>query len=94
MPRRAPKPPRQPEYLTRAEANSLDSELSRRGTKILEGRVRENVADAMRVAHIRPALIYAYARTGLLVTETTRSGYSGEQLQAWEAALRTYGKAP
>jgi hypothetical protein len=98
MPPRAPRPPRpprpeQPDYLTRAEANALASELDRRGDSIASGRIRQNVAEAMRVAGVRAAMIYAYARTGLLVTGSMQSAFSSEQLQAWRAAVREYRKA-
>jgi hypothetical protein len=81
-----------PDWLTATEENALTIELGRRGKHILAGQVRQNVAEAMRAARVRPAMIYAYFHTGLLVTEATRHGYSSEQLQAWEAALREYDK--
>jgi hypothetical protein len=80
--------PRQPDWLSTAEANALASELSRRVAKIQEGPVRQNIAEAMRVARIRPTMINAYLRTGLLVTEATRDGYSDEELRVWEEAVR------
>jgi hypothetical protein len=85
-------PRREPDWLTRAEENALAIELGRLRS-IFPGQVRQNVAEAMRAARIRPVMIYAYVRTGLLVTETTRGGYSGQQLQTWESAVRDYGKA-
>ena len=84
---------KEPDWLTAAEANALANELTGRGADILEGRVRQNVAEAMRVARIRPEMIYAYVHTGLLVTGATRGGYSREQLRDWEAAVRAYGRA-
>jgi hypothetical protein len=53
--------------------------------------VRQNVADAMRAAGIRAAMIYAYAHTGFLITETTRQAFTRDQLRSWEAAVRRYG---
>src|SRR5262245_53057382 len=62
-----------PNWLTQAEADALVRELDRRGEDISTShRVRALVGDAMRAARIRPAMIYAYLHTGLLITETTR----------------------
>jgi hypothetical protein len=86
-------PRTEPDWLTATEENALTIELGRRGKNILAGQVRQNVVEAMRAARIRPAMIYAYVHTGLLVIQATRGGYSPEQLRAWEAALREYEKA-
>jgi hypothetical protein len=82
-----------PNWLTATEEKALAIELARRGYNILAGQVRQTIAEAMRAARVRPAMIYAYFHTGLLVTEATRHGYSSEQLQTWEAALREDEKA-
>jgi hypothetical protein len=83
---------RDPDWLTATEENALAIELGRQGRNILKGQLRHNVAEAMRAARVRPALIYAYVHTGLLVTEVTRGGYPPHQLRAWEAAVREYEK--
>jgi hypothetical protein len=89
--RSSPRRRKQLDWLTSAEEKALASELGRREAGILEGRVRQNVADAMRAAGTRPAMIYAYVRTGLIVTETTRAAYSAQELHTWESAVRSYG---
>ena len=88
------KPAQLPDYLTNIEADALDSEFSRRGSKVFDAPVRQGVVDAMRAARIRPSMMYAYARTGLLITEASQGGYSPAQLASWLAAVRAFGKAP
>jgi len=58
----------------RANAALGDRELGGRGSGAFAldtwvGGLREDTANAMRAAGIRPALIYAYVETGLIVTQ-------------------------
>ena len=53
-------------------------------------KVRAATIDAMRAAGIRPALIYAYERTGLIVTKENRSLLSAADLDEWEDAIAEY----
>ena len=48
------------------------------------------LAEMMAAAGIDPALIYASAKTGLLVTEENRDKVPVEALEEWEAALHEY----
>jgi len=41
----------------------------------------------MRAAGIRPALVYAYKRTGLIVTHDNRQLMSAADLDEWEDAI-------
>ena len=53
-------------------------------------KVRAATIEAMRAAGIRPALIYAYERTGLIVTKENRSLMSAADLDEWEDAIAEY----
>ncbi|MBA3462068.1 MAG: hypothetical protein H0T46_19060 [Deltaproteobacteria bacterium] len=53
-------------------------------------RVRAATVEAMRAAGIRPALIYAYERTGLIVTRENRKLMSAADLDEWEDAIAEY----
>ena len=48
------------------------------------------LAEMMAAAGIDPALIYASAKNGLLVTEENRDKVPVEALEEWEAALHEY----
>jgi len=53
-------------------------------------KVRASTVEAMRAAGIRPALMYAYERTGLIVTKENRSLMSAADLDEWEDAIAEY----
>src|SRR4051812_32111235 len=53
-------------------------------------KVRAATVEAMRAAGIRPALIYAYERTGLLVTRENRKVMSAADLDEWEDAIAEF----
>jgi hypothetical protein len=55
-----------------------------------EDKVREDTAEAMRVAGISPALIYAYEETGLIVTQENRSLIPDAELREFDAKVREY----
>jgi hypothetical protein len=55
-----------------------------------EDKVREDTPDAMRAAGIPPALIYAYEKTGLIVTQENRSLIPDVELHEFDAKLREY----
>jgi hypothetical protein len=55
-----------------------------------EDSLRESTTQAMRAAGIRPALIYAYERTGLLVTTENRHLISAADLNEWDDAVAEY----
>jgi len=46
----------------------------------------------MRKARIRGELIYAYLRTGLMVTEENHQHLSPKDLRSWEQALSEYAQ--
>ncbi len=49
-----------------------------------------NAIEAMRAAGIRPALVYAYERTGLIVTHENRHLMSAADLDEWEDSIAEY----
>jgi hypothetical protein len=53
-------------------------------------KVRAATIEAMRAASIHPALVYAYERTGLIVTKANRSLMSAADLDEWEDAIAEY----
>lgn len=52
--------------------------------------VKASTVEALRAAGVRPALIYAYERTGLLVTSENRRLMSAADLDEWEDAIAEY----
>jgi len=48
------------------------------------------IVAAMEAAGVGGALVHAYRRTGLLVTEHNVAGYSPGELRRWQAALDEY----
>ena len=68
--------------------------LSEGDQRLLSGddvaKIRASTIDAMRAAGIRPALIYAYERTGLIVTRENRALMSAADLDEWEDAIAEY----
>lgn len=55
-----------------------------------EDKLRDDTANAMRAAGIRPALIYAYEETGLIVTEENRRLIPENDLREFDAKVREY----
>jgi len=53
-------------------------------------KVRAATVEAMQAAGIRPALIYAYKRTGLIVTGENRRLMSAADLDEWEDAIAEF----
>lgn len=53
-------------------------------------KVRAATIEAMRVTGIRPTLIYAYERTGLIVTRENRHLMSAADLDEWEDATAEF----
>lgn len=51
---------------------------------------RRTAVEAMQKAGINPALIYAFSRTGLIVTEENLDKLSKADLAEWKAALDEY----
>lgn len=54
---------------------------------------RQATAQAMRRNKVAAPVIWAYLRTGLFISDTTRGNHSDEELKAWDAALADYSKA-
>ena len=54
------------------------------------GKVEAEVTQAMAQAALGPAFIYAYRRTGLIVTEENEHLLTDEDRQAWRDALAEY----
>lgn len=52
--------------------------------------VEHETVNAMKRAKINPALIYAYEKTGRLVTEENKKLIPDEDLEEWEAAIDEY----
>ena len=48
------------------------------------------VAQTMRKAGLRPELIYAFEKTGRLVTESNLDALSEEEIKEWEEAIDEY----
>jgi hypothetical protein len=46
--------------------------------------------EAMVKAEIRPELIYAYAKTGLIVSEMNKDQFSEDELAEYEASIEEY----
>jgi hypothetical protein len=55
-------------------------------------RIDNAMIEAMERAGIRPELIYAYRKTGLIVTTDNRHRVSSEDMAAWDAAMKEYFK--
>jgi len=53
-------------------------------------KVRAATVEALRAAGVRPALIYAYERTGLIVTRENRHLMSAADLDEWDDAIAEY----
>jgi len=53
-------------------------------------KVRASIVEAMRAAGVRPALVHAYERTGLIVTQQNRHLMSAADLDEWEDAIAEY----
>jgi hypothetical protein len=51
---------------------------------------RRDVPAAMRSADIKPEFVYAYERTGLLVTLDNRHLFSAADLDEWDDAVAEY----
>lgn len=68
--------------------------LSRGDQRLLSddevAKVRAATVDAMRAAGIGPALIYAYERTGLIVTRENRGLMSAADLDEWDDAIAEF----
>jgi hypothetical protein len=55
-----------------------------------EAEMKQATVDAMKKAGIRPALIYAYEKTGLILSETNRHLMPTADVEAFEAAVEEY----
>ena len=55
-----------------------------------EDKLREGTANAMRAAGIKPALIYAYEETGLIVTQENRRLIPDVELREFDAKVREF----
>lgn len=55
-----------------------------------EDTLKREMAETMRKAGIRPALIYATEKTGLIVTEENRNLIPDIDLTEWQAAIDEY----
>jgi hypothetical protein len=55
-----------------------------------EDKLNGEMAEVMRSIGIRPALIYATQKTGLIVTEQNRNLIPDIDLEEWEAAIEEY----
>ncbi len=55
-------------------------------------KARVATVEVMRAAGIQPASIYAYERTGLIVTRDNRHMMSAADLDEWEDAIAEYSE--
>jgi hypothetical protein len=55
-----------------------------------EEKVAADVLNAMRRAGTPPQIVYAYRKTGLLISEVSRDTASPEALAEWDAAITEY----
>jgi hypothetical protein len=55
-----------------------------------EDKLRDDTANAMRAAGIRPAMIYAYEETGLIVTQENRRLIPENDLREFDTKVREY----
>src|SRR4051812_15568956 len=56
-------------------------------------KLKAATVETMRAAGIAPALVYAYERTGLIVTRENRTLMSAADLDEWEDAIAEYREA-
>lgn len=52
--------------------------------------IRRLVVDAMVQAGTKPEVVYAFSKTGLIVTDMNQDNLSLEQLAEWDAAIAEY----
>ena len=76
--------------LRAAVERALERQAAEPGGGAFGQELRESTVAAMRAAGIRPALIYAHERTGLLVTSEHRQLVSASDLDEWEDAIAEY----
>lgn len=55
---------------------------------------QQAIVQAMQAANIRGELIYAYQKTGRLVTDDNLEFLTDEELKEWEDAIEEYRNAP
>ena len=55
---------------------------------------QDEIAAAMERAGVRPAVVRAYKKTGLWITEINRGVHSLEDLAAWDSAIDEYEAGP
>jgi hypothetical protein len=55
-----------------------------------ESYCRQEITSAMGKTDIPPAIIYAYNKTGILLTERNKYSYSPQALEEYDAAIREY----
>lgn len=55
-----------------------------------EADVHARMLKAMQEAGVRPEIIYAFERTGRVVTEENRSLLTAEELKEWTDAIEDY----
>jgi len=53
-----------------------------------ESRISEGMIEAMEKAQVPQPLIYAFIRTGRVVTEATQQNLSDSELVEWDAAVK------
>ena len=61
-------------------------------SKLSKKYVVSKIKKAMRLIYINPALIYAFEKTGRIVTEENRKLLSEEDLRDWDDAIEEYNK--
>ena len=56
------------------------------------GETRHDIANSMRRAKMRPECVYAYEKTGILVTTMNRDALPAATVAEWDAAVKEYEK--
>ena len=54
---------------------------------MIDEAVDQHLLEGMHTAGIHPALIYAYQKTGRIVTQENQTFLSPADIQAWQAAI-------
>lgn len=52
--------------------------------------VTELIAEDMRASGARPEVVYAFEKTGLVITNENEAQVTAEELRAWDAAIEEY----
>ena len=57
---------------------------------LTEGKLTKGILEAMKTAQVPPEIVYAYKRTGLLISESLKDTYDPDLVAEWAAAIDEY----